>query len=158
MTIRFGGAWRCFAIGAAAVTILGCESSTEVNVGDLEGTWSATEARIEDLEAYKLGNVDLIAEGYAVTFSSPGNGDFTLVLDPPEGDPQYVIGTMVIDGTRTTVTTEDNVTEGEVFYQDDQAALSMTAGLTYDFSGNGQEKPAKLLIVMDRVSLEPSSL
>jgi hypothetical protein len=63
---------------------------------------------------------------------------------------------MVIDGTRTTVTTTENVTSGEVFYQDDQAALSMTGGLTYDFSGNGQPVPAKLLIVMDRVSAAPA--
>jgi hypothetical protein len=65
---------------------------------------------------------------------------------------------MEIDGTDTTVTTSENVTSGEVFYQDDQAALSITAGLTYDFSGNGQEVPAKLLVVMDRVSPEPAPL
>lgn len=144
----------------AAVSILlaalGCQSTTEVQVTDLQGAWVASEARIENLEALKLGNIDLIEEGYTVTFVSPGDGDFTLCLDPPDEDAECVSGTMEIDGTDTTVTTTENVTSGEVFYQDDQAALSITAGLTYDFSGNGQPVPAKLLVVMDRIGPEPA--
>jgi hypothetical protein len=144
------------AVASILLAAAGCQSATEVQLTDLQGTWVASEARVENLEALKLGNFDLIELGYTVTFVSPGDGQFTITLDPPEGDPQFVTGTMVIDGTRTTVTTTENVTSGEVFYQDDQAALSMTGGLTYDFSGNGQPVPAKLLIVMDRVSAAPA--
>lgn len=158
MNIGTGRTRRRLAIAVALLAAAGCQSATEVQVTDLEGTWLASEARVEDLEALKLGNFDLIELGYTVMFSSPGDGEFTIRLAPPEGDPVYISGTMEIDGTDTTVTTSENVTSGEVFHQDDQAALSMTAGLTYDFSGNGEEQPAKLLIVMDRVSSEPTPL
>ncbi|MCL7960557.1 MAG: hypothetical protein M8861_10215 [marine benthic group bacterium] len=146
----------------AVVSILlvaaGCQSATEVQITDLEGAWVASEARVEDLAGYKLGNFDLVEEGYTVTFVSPGDGRFTLSLIPPDGDPQVIGGTMEIDGTDTMLTTDGSVTSGEVFHQDDQAALSLTAGLTWDFSGNGQEVPAKLLIVMDRIGPEAAPL
>lgn len=146
------------AVASILFAAAGCQSATEVEVTDLQGTWLASEARVEDLEALKASNLDLVELGYSVTFASPGDGQFTIRLDPPEGDPEYITGTLEIDGTNTTVTTTETVTSGEVFYQDDQAALSLTAGLTYDFSGNGNEVPAKLLIVMDRVSLEAAPL
>ena len=155
--MRFVPGFAKSRLAAASVLLaaFGCQSTTEVQVTDLQGAWIASEARIENLEALKLGNFDLIELGYTVTFVSPGDGEFTLCLDPPDGDPQCFSGTMEIDGTNTTVTTTENVTSGEVFYQDDQAALSITAGLTYDFSGNGQPVPAKLLVVMDRIGPEP---
>jgi len=160
MTIRRAGAWRLYALGAVLLAASACQSATDVEVSDLDGTWVATEARLEDLAGYKLGNIDLIGEGYNVAFSSPGDGTFALILAPPEGDPGYVIGTMEIDGTRAAFTTAGSTTEGEVFYDPDdhQLALSLTGGLTYDFSGNGVEVPAKLLVVMDRVSPEPLPL
>lgn len=160
MTIRPAGAWRPYALGALLLVATGCQSATEVEVSELDGTWVATEARLEDLAGFKLGNIDLIGEGYNVAFSSPGDGTFTLLLDPPEGDPDYVTGTMEINGTRAVFTTAANTTDGQVFYDPDdyQLALSITGGLTYDFSGNGVEVPAKLLVVMDRVSPEPAPL
>ncbi|MDP2469346.1 MAG: hypothetical protein Q8W46_00680 [Candidatus Palauibacterales bacterium] len=154
MNIGSGRGLNRSAIVVALLGAIGCQSATEVYVSNLQGTWVASEARIENLAGYKLGNVDLIGLDYEVTFASPGNGDFTIRLDPPEGDSEYITGILEIDGTSTTVTTTGSITSGEVFYQDEQAALSMTAGLTYDFSGNGQEVPAKLLIVMERVSTE----
>lgn len=158
MNIRSGSAWRSCAFGAVLLTALGCQPATDVEIDQIQGTWVATEARLEDLEGYKLGNVDLIAEGWNVAFSSPGNGEFTLVLDSPD-DPgvQGITGVMEINGTRATFTTETNVTNGDIFFDTDdhQLALSITGGLTYDFSGNGNEKPAKLLVVMDQVSSQP---
>jgi hypothetical protein len=161
MTIRSGSAWISCAFGAVLLASLGCQPATDVEIDDLDGTWVATEARIEDLEGYKLGNVDLIAAGWNVAFSSPGNGEFTLVLDPPDApDVQGITGVMEISGTRATFTTDAGVSTGDVFYDrdDHQLALSITGGLTYDFSGNGTEKPAKLLVVMDQVSSEPAPL
>ena len=160
MTYRPAGVWSLCAFGAIMLGVSGCQSTTDVEINDLNGTWVATEARLEDLESFKLGNIDLIAAGYEVGFSSPGNGEFTLVLDPPDEDPDYVTGVMEINGTRATFTTDDNVTNGNVFYDPDdrQLALSITGGLTYDFSGNGNEKPAKLLVVMDQVSAQPTQL
>ena len=158
MNIGSGRGWMRSAIVVALLAAVGCETTTDVQVEDLQGTWVASEAIIEDLEGFKLGNFDLIQLDYTVVFASPGDGDFTIRLAPPEGDPEYIVGSLEIDGTDATVTTAESVTAGEVFRQDDQAALSLTAGLTYDFSGNGQEVPAKLLLVMDRVSLEAPPL
>jgi hypothetical protein len=158
MNIGSGRGRNGSAIVVALLAAVGCESATDVQVADLQGTWVASEAIIEDLAGFKLGNFDLIELDYTVTFTSPGDGDFTIRLAPPEGDPEFITGNLEIDGTDVTVTTAENVTAGEVFHQDEQAALSLTAGLTYDFSGNGEEVPAKLLLVMDRVSLEAAPL
>ena len=62
---------------------------------------------------------------------------------------------MDIDGTNVVVTTDTSTGTGEVFVEDDQAALSLTGGLTFDFKGDGTEVPAKLLMVMDRIGPEP---
>lgn len=144
-------------LGSLGLSI-GCESSTDVQVVELQGTWVASEVRILDIELPKEYNFDLVERGYTAVFASSGTGDFVLRLTPPEGDPEYIIGTLTTDGTEVEVTTAQGVSSGEVFYQDDQVALSITAGITYDFAGKGEEKPAKLLLVMDRQSLEPSPL
>ena len=142
------------AIGFSA----GCESSTEVQVEDLEGTWLASQVRIVDIELPKESNFDLIELGYQAIFVSTATGSFTIRLDDPEGESEFITGTLSIDGTDVVVETENGTSSGEVFLQDEQAALSITAGLTFDFKGNGEEKPAKLLLVMDRQSLEPTPL
>jgi hypothetical protein len=128
-----------------------CQSATEVQPADLEGTWIASEARIVDIELPKESNFDLIELGYTAFFDSDGTGAFELRLISPEDEGQLVTGTLAIDGTDVVVTTDSTTSAGEVFVEDDQAALSITAGLTFDFKGDGTEKPAKLLLVMDRV-------
>jgi hypothetical protein len=136
----------------------GCESSTEVQVEDLAGTWVASQLRIVDIELPKESNFDLIELGYQAIFVSTGTGSFTIRLEDPEGESRFITGTLEIDGTDVVVTTAGGVSGGEVFVEDEQAALSLTAGLTFDFNGNGEEKPAKLLLVMDRQSFEPTPL
>lgn len=143
---------------AILVAVVGCQSPTDVEVADLKGTWVASQVRILDIELPKEFNFDLIELGYGAVFSSPGNGDFTLRLAPPEGEPQYIVGSLATDRTDITITTNQGVSSGEVFLEGEQIALSLTAGLTYDFAGKGVEKPAKLLLVMDRESLEAASL
>jgi hypothetical protein len=135
--------------------LAGCESSTDVQEADLVGTWLASEARIVDIEIPKENNFDLIELGYTAVFSSDASGAFVILLEDPEGAIESVQGTLEIDGTNVVVETDDSTTEGEVFLEDDQVALNITAGFTFDFKGDGTEKPAKLLLVMDRESSEP---
>jgi len=143
------------AVSMIAVVALtaGCKSATEVETTDLEGTWVASEARIVEIAAPKENNFDLIELGYTAVFVSDGTGAFLIRLESPEDDSELITGTMEIDGTNVVVTTAEGVSSGEVFLEDEQAALSLTAGLTFDFKGDGEEKPAKLLLVMDRQSL-----
>jgi len=136
----------------------GCESSTDVQVDDLEGTWIASQVRIVDIEVPKESNFDLIELGYQAIFVSTATGSFTIRLDDPEGESEFITGTLSTDGTDVVVETENGTSSGEVFLEDEQAALSITAGLTFDFKGDGTEKPAKLLLVMDRVSPEVPQL
>ena len=136
----------------------GCESSTDVQVDDLEGTWIASQVRIVDIEVPKESNFDLIELGYQAIFVSTATGSFTIRLDDPEGESEFITGTLSTDGTDVIVETENGTSSGEVFLEDEQAALSITAGLTFDFKGDGTEKPAKLLLVMDRVSPEVPQL
>jgi hypothetical protein len=151
---------KTFAISVIAVMALasGCKSATEVETTDLEGTWVASEARIVDIELPKENNFDLIQLGYTAVFASDGTGAFQLRLDSPEDDSEVITGTLEIDGTDVAVTTANGTGTGEVFVEDQQAALSLTGGLTFDFKGDGTEKPAKLLLVMDRQSLEATPL
>ena len=134
----------------------GCRSATEVQTTDLEGAWVGTEVRIVDIEQPKESNFDLIELGYTAAFVSDGTGAFVLRLESPEDDDRLITGTLEINGTDVVVTTADATGTGEVFVEDDQAALSLTGGLTFDFKGDGTEKPAKLLMVMDRVGAVPA--
>jgi len=145
------------AVSMIAVVALtaGCKSATEVETTDLEGTWVASEARILEIAAPKENNFDLIDLGYTAVFVSDGTGAFLIRLESPEDDGQVITGTMEIDGTNVVVTTDASTGTGEVFLEDEQAALSLTGGITFDFKGDGTEVPAKLLLVMDRVGPEP---
>jgi len=133
----------------------GCRSATEVETTDLQGAWVGTEVRIIEIAQPKENNFDLIQLGYTAGFVSDGTGAFVLRLENPEDDDRVITGTMDIDGTNVVVTTDTSTGTGEVFVQDDQAALSLTGGLTFDFKGDGSEEPAKLLMVMDRIGPEP---
>lgn len=133
----------------------GCRSATEVETTDLQGAWVGTEVRIVEIAAPKENNFDLIGLGYTAGFVSDGTGAFVIRLVSPEDDDRVITGTMEIDGTKVAMTTADGTGTGEVFVEDDQAALSLTGGLTFDFKGDGTEVPAKLLMVMDRVGPEP---
>ena len=137
------------------LALAACESSTDVTVADLQGTWVASEVRIVDIEIPKENNFDLIELGYSAIFVSDGSGDFVIRLDDPEDESEFIMGTLEIDGTDVILRTADSEGTGEVFLEDEQAALSLTGGLTFDFKGDGTEKPAKLLLVMDRESTEP---
>ena len=52
--------------------------------------------------------------------------------------------------TDLAVITDVGMSAGEVFLEDDQLALRITAGFEFDFSGDGDEVPTRLLLVMDR--------
>ena len=133
----------------------GCRSATEVETTDLQGAWVGTEVRIIEIAQPKENNFDLIQLGYSAGFVSDGTGAFVIRLVSPEDEDQVINGRMDIDGTKVVVTTDDATGTGEVFVQDEQAALSLTGGLTFDFKGDGSEVPAKLLMVMDRIGPEP---
>lgn len=152
------GLLRGAAVLAGMALVVGCESATDVEVADLRGTWTGTEVRFVDLEIPKENNVDLIEIGYTAVFSSDGSGAFTLRLTDPEGEHTYVSGTLETEGTRVTVTTGTSTDRGDVFLEDEQVALYLTSGLTFDFKGDGEERPARLILVMDRGSPEPTPL
>ena len=143
---------------AAMIVLVGsaaCQTPTDVELSDLEGSWIASEVRILEIAQPKENNFDLIQLGYTAGFVSDGTGAFVLRLLSPEDDDRIITGTMDIDGTKVVVTTADATGTGEVFLEDEQAALSLTGGLTFDFKGDGTEVPSKLLLVMDRVGPEP---
>jgi len=141
----------------AIVLMAGCKSATEVQVSELQGTWLASQARYSGLEDPKNNNFDLIEEGFTVVFASDGSGDFAVRLDDPDGGSEVITGTMAIDGTNVVITGNIDRT-GEVFVEGDQMAFSIDGGLEVDFNGNGEEIPARLLLVLDRESLTVPSL
>ena len=140
----------------AIALMAGCKSPSEVFVEDLEGTWLASQARYSGLEDAKNNNYDLIENGFTAVFISDGSGDFAIRLDDPEGESEFVIGTLEIDGTNVLVTTTDGGGDGEIFLEGEQVAFSLTGGIEFDFNGDGRETEAMLLLVMDRVADVPN--
>lgn len=140
---------------AALAGLSACQTPTDVELADLEGTWVASEVRILEIAQPKENNFDLIELGYTAVFVSDGAGVFAITLQSPEDDSSRITGTLAIDGTDVAVVTENGTGTGEVFIEDEQAALSLTGGITFDFKGDGSDVPAKLLLVMDRVGPEP---
>jgi hypothetical protein len=140
----------------AIALMAGCNSATEVFVEDLEGTWLASQARYSGLEDAKNNNFDLIENGFTAVFISDGSGDFVIRLDDPDGESEFVTGTLVIDGTNLLVTTQDGGGDGEVFLEGEQVAFSLTGGIEFDFNGDGRETDARLLLVMDRIGDVPN--
>jgi len=126
----------------------GCKSATDVQVNELQGTWIASQARYSGLEDAKNNNLDLIEEGFSVVFVSDAAGAFVITLTDPQSVDETISGQLEIDGTNLVVTGGIDRT-GEVFLEGEQVAFSITGGLEVDF-GNGQEIPARLLLVMDR--------
>ena len=90
--------------------------------------------------------------GYAVTVDIEATGDFTLTLDEPDGTATIHSGTMTVSGKDLTLTVDQTTGSGEVFLEGDQVAFRLTAGLEFDFKGNGEPIPARLLLVMDRAT------
>jgi hypothetical protein len=148
---------KLFAAGMIGVVmgLAACQTPTEVELSDLEGTWLASEVRILEIAAPKENNFDLIDLGYTAVFVSDGAGAFDIFLESPDEEMEHIMGTLAIDGTDVAVTTDNGTGTGEVFIEDEQAALSLTGGVTFDFKGDGTEVPAKLLLVMDRVGAVP---
>jgi len=133
-------------------SLLWLPSRLRSKIEELEGFWVASQARFVSPLDEKNCNVDLIEGGYAVTMDIEASGGFTLTIDPPQPAPTVVSGTMAWDGKDLTVTVGETTGLGEVFLEGDQVAFRLSAGLEYDFKGDGEPIPARLLLVMDRVS------
>lgn len=137
---------------SALVSAQACEPVNSIEVEELAGTWIASQARFVEIAAPKRNNIDLIELDYEVTFIADATGSFDLFVDAPDDeDDDFVTGVMIVDGKNLAITTDRGGSgAGEVFLEDDQVAFRLTAGLTYDFKGDGSEIPARLLLVMDR--------
>ena len=148
---------RSFTVTASAVACaaaLAC-TPTEVELSEIAGSWTATSALFSDLANPNDPElVELISLGWVLTLDIMESGDFTLTVDEP-GEPQQTLtGTMTVDGVDLTATvTGQQPSTGEVFLEADQLALRLTAGedLNWDFNGDGEDEPALLLLVMDRI-------
>ena len=143
---------RCIAPLLAIGLGLSCRFANEVDIQELEGIWSATEARFVEIAAPKDNNVDIIEFGFTVSMIIDGSGGFILTITDPEESTETVSGTMVVDGKDLVLTIDETTSTGEVFLEGEQVAFRLTAGLEFDF-GHGEEVPTRLLLVMDRVSV-----
>ena len=161
---------RALAVGAiAAAFAVGCSDSTgtdgDVTIGDLVGTWTATEFTYTN-QADLDQSVNLILFGLDLTITVTINGSFSgtfmecrLATQCPEQD---VAGTMAISGSTMTLTftapadfdeplsgTFTLATGGDP----DVLTMNATSGVDFDFSifgGDPGEVPVNLTLVMQR--------
>ncbi|MDX1393584.1 MAG: hypothetical protein R3195_04305 [Gemmatimonadota bacterium] len=141
-----------FAPLLAVVFAAGCQSLQDVEVMELEGFWVASQARFVEIAAPKRNNLDILDLGFGVTMEFDAVGNFELTILPPDEtgeQPEAVVGTMEIDGTKVVFVTGTG--EGEVFRESEQMAIRLTAGLEFPFDERGPV-PTRLLLVMDRTS------
>jgi hypothetical protein len=131
----------------------GCLVVTDVELADLVGDWTASEAQLAD-PANLNEVVDVIALGWEVTLSIEASGAYVLTILRPGEDPDVRPGTVAVENGKDLVLTnyQGVAGEGEVFLELDQAALMFDefAGLTGDIYGTGEPIPVTLLLVMER--------
>ncbi len=139
-------------VAIAAAISLGCQSLADVQPAELEGDWVASEARFVEIAAPKRNNIDIIDLGFEVEMDLDAGGNFVLKLFEPDDTFDSVDGSLVIDGTKLEITTENGTGDGEVFLEDDQVAFRLTAGLEFDFGDGRGDVPARLLLMMDRTN------
>ena len=158
---------RALAAGAvAAAFAVGCSDSTgpddDVTIGDLGGTWTATEFTYTN-QADLDQSVNLMLFGLELTITVTSGGNFTGTLQQTAVSPVVsVSGTMAISGNTMTLTftapadfdepmsgTFTLATGGDP----DVLTMNATSGVDFDFSiigGDPGEVPANVTLEMER--------
>lgn len=142
---------------AAAFTSLllagACLASTDVELPELVGDWTASEARVAD-PANLNETLDVIALGWEAAISIGADGTFTFTILKPGEAPDVRTGTVAVEnGKDLLLTNEQGQTgKGEVFLEHDQVAFMFDefTGITGDIYGTGKPIPVTLLLVMER--------
>jgi hypothetical protein len=131
----------------------GCSVVTDVELADLVGNWTASEATLAD-PANLNQRIDVAALGWVVTLEIESDGAYTFVINRPGEEPDVRPGTLAVENGKDLLLTnfQGIAGEGEVFLEGDQVAFMFDefAGLTADIYGNGEPIPVTLLLVMDR--------
>jgi len=157
---------RAFAVGAiAAAFAVGCSDGTgaddEITIGDLVGTWTATEFNYTN-QADLNETADMMLFGLELTITVAGGGNFTGTFRQTAVSPVVsVVGTMAIDGDTMTLTFvqpasfDEPITGAFTLTTSDPDVLRLTAttGVEFDFGmigGTPGEVPATLRLEMER--------
>jgi hypothetical protein len=131
----------------------GCLVATDVELAELVGDWTASQAELAD-PANLNQRIDITSLGWEVTLTIAEDGAYELVILEPGAEPDERSGTLVVENGKDLVLTnvEGRTGEGEVFLEDDQVAFMFDefAGLTADIYGTGEPIPVTLLLVMER--------
>ena len=141
------------AVLAGALAGSGCLVATDVELADLVGDWTASEAQLADPD--NLNEVvDVIALGWEVTLSIEASGAYVFTIVRPGEEPDVRPGTVAVENGKDLVLTnfQGVAGTGEVFLEHDQVAFMFDefAGLTGDIYGTGEPIPVTLLLVMER--------
>ena len=131
--------------------VAGCRSLQEVQPAELEGEWTASQARYVEIAAPKRNNVDILDLGWEIEMTLDDSGNFVITAFPPEDPPGLILGSLEISGTKLRVTTTTGSGDGEVFQEGDQVAFRLTGGLTWDFGDGRGDIPSRLLLVLERL-------
>jgi hypothetical protein len=130
-----------------------CLASTDVELPELVGDWTATEARVAD-PANLNETLDIIALGWEAGISIEADGIYTFTILKPGEVPDVRTGTVTVENGKDLVLTNEQgqTGRGEVFLEDDQVAFMFDefTGITGDIYGTGEPIPVTLLLVMER--------
>ncbi len=155
---------RALAVGAvAAAFAVGCSDSTgpdgDVTIGDLVGTWTATEVTYTN-QADLDESVNMMTFGFELIITVAGGGNFTGTMKQTAvSSAVSVAGTIVIDGNTMTLTfmqppSLDPISGTFTLTTGDPDVLRVNAlGVPFDFGiigGDPGEVPANLTLVMER--------
>lgn len=118
---------------------------THISVAEIAGNWTATRALFGRSAAGPVQEVDLVAEGGAVTLLIQTNGRFTLTIMRIGEAPEVSTGRLGFDEDLLVVSFDDDPDDFTFFgisYAEPNLSIRGGAAATFDFDGDGVEEAA----------------
>ena len=121
---------------------------TNVSVVDIAGTWNATKALFSKSATGPVMEVDVVAEGGAVTLQIQNDGRFSVAVTLPGSDPETSTGRLGFDEDLLVISFDDDPEEFEFFsITHNEPNLAIQGGTVYeafDFDGDGADEDADI--------------
>ncbi|MEO1012903.1 MAG: hypothetical protein AAFX53_16510 [Bacteroidota bacterium] len=127
---------------------------TNLSISDISGNWNANSAVFGLAADGPVGEIDVVADGGSVTLNIQSGGRFTLNISQP-GEPSDISpGSLCFDEDLLVVNfDEDGPDEYEFFgiqFNSSTNTLTIEGPTTFDFDGDGQLEPVRVLLVLTR--------
>lgn len=127
---------------------------TNLSVSDISGNWNATSAVFGLDVAGPVQEIDVVAEGGSVTLSIQSGGRFTLSISEPSEPSDNSSGSLCFDEDLLVVSFDEDSPDDYEFFaiqlNSGTNTLTIEGPTSFDFDGDGQLEPARVILVLTR--------